>query len=692
MDLDGIFSPCGALDSVLDSYSFRDSQLEMAKLIEKGFLDKRHIVVEAGTGTGKSFAYLVPAFLMVSDDKSKKVVIATSTTTLQKQLYDKDIPLVQQALGIELDVALLFGRNNYLCLRRYQDSYEARKLLSLDLDTPEARFDKWVASTESGAIQDAPSNVAYLMKDLRSDDKDCLGKSCPYRDKCFFYEARKRAQRAKIIVTNHHIVLFDARYRYENEEDFSSDCILPGYTHCIIDEAHHIEDEATEILSSNYNSDIALSELDDLTRKQARFGNMSILRYLSPYEKEDKNGVGKRIEDDVAHLRTLINTFDINLSALLSSSFNDKSILFTREFYSTNKMRISFGEGVAEELMRIAVALDTSYIESDEEPALDTIAKISMELASLSDTLRTWMRFSDFDSYIPYALEDPRSGKYTIRIAPMSTGPILDKVLLSNLESLLYCSATLSVNNDFSYFASISGLEGNKDLLKGIFLSPFDYGRSLLLLVPMDGMEYSKATSLDYNEYAIKATSDAISSSAGGALVLFTAKDMLSAVCSGVRERIGDDNRILSQCDEKEHRAKLLREFRDDVDSSLFATDSFWEGVDAPGNTLRLVIIEKLPFHVPTDPIDKARSDYIDSKKGGASFIKLTVPQASIKLKQGIGRLIRNEDDRGVVLILDKRIISKGYGRMMLESIPQGYIPEDTLLSNIPDKIERFLF
>ena len=173
MTLDDIFSPNGELDNVLDGFVFRDSQLEMAKLIEKGFNEKKHIVVEAGTGTGKSFAYLVPAFLTVDRDKSKKVVIATSTTTLQKQLYDKDIPLVKKALGIDVNTAILFGRNNYLCLRRYLDSYEARRLLSLDSSTPEARFDKWVQSTKSGAIQDAPSSIAHLMKDLRSDDKDC---------------------------------------------------------------------------------------------------------------------------------------------------------------------------------------------------------------------------------------------------------------------------------------------------------------------------------------------------------------------------------------------------------------------------------------------------------------------------------------------------------------------------------------
>ncbi len=692
MKLDEIFSPDGELSSVLDSYTFRESQLEMAKLIEEGFFNAKNVVIEAGTGTGKSFAYLVPAFLLVAKDKSKKVVIATSTTTLQKQLYDKDIPLVKEALGIDINTAILFGRSNYLCLRRYQDVLEARKLLTLDFDSPEAKFDKWVLSTQTGAIQDVPSNLAYMMRELRSDDKDCLGKNCPYRDKCFFFNARKKAQKADIIVTNHHIVLFDARYREENEKDFSEDCILPGYTHAVIDEAHHIENEATEILSSEYSSDIVLSILDDLTRKQGRFGNKNILGFLSPFEKEERRGTARKTEEDIAHLRTMIDSFDTKLSAFFSKYFDSKSILFTKDFYLNHSDEISFGEGVAEELMRIAVSLSTAYVEDDNESNLELIKKYALELQCLSDTLRAWIRFSDFDSYIPYAVEDSRSGKFSIRIAPMSTGPIINRVLLSNLECLVYCSATLTVNNNFTYFASTSGLKVDNQLLKGIFPSPFDYGKSLLLLVPLDGMEYSKAKSQEYNEYAIVVTKEAIKSSSGGALVLFTAKEMLNIVCQRVREEIGDDNRILSQGDERIHKAKLLREFREDIDSSLFATDSFWEGVDAPGNTLRLVIIEKLPFSVPTDPIGRARSNYLDSKKPGAAFIELTVPQASIKLKQGIGRLIRNEEDRGVVLILDKRILSKGYGRIMIESIPKGYIPEDTMLENIPNKIERFLF
>lgn len=691
LTLDDIFSPGGALDDVLDNYTFRDSQLEMAKLIDEGFSCSRHVVIEAGTGIGKSFAYLVPAFLHVAADESKRVIIATSTTTLQKQLYDKDIPLVKSALGLDIRTAILFGRRNYLCLRRYQEIFEARKLLSLDESSPEARLDEWVANTYSGAIQDAPSNLAYLIKDLTSDEHDCMGKQCPYRDKCFFYGARKRAQRSNIVVTNHHIVLFDARVRDENNEGFDEECILPGYSYCVIDEAHHIQDEATSILSSAFSTDATASVLDDLTKKRSRYGNLSLLDYLSPFEKDERRKSHKDFTKNISHVRTMLSSFDERLNILLSRYFRDKSILFTKEFYDVCRGELSFGESLAEELKVLGNTIDSNYADDVEDANIDIALRYASDLICLSDTLKTWMRFNDFDSYIPYAEENSVRGNYTIKIAPMSTGPILNRVLLSKIDSLLYCSATLSVQNSFDYFSKDAGLKEGMKPLEGIFQSPFNYGSALMLLVPMDGMEYSKANTIGYNQYAAKLTTEAIKGSSGGALVLFTAKEMLRDVYRSVSENLGDEYKIYNQ-EERIQKAKLMEKFRNEENSSLFATDSFWEGFDAPGNTLRLVIIEKLPFNVPTNPIDRARSNYLEKQNRGSSFVQLTVPQASIKLKQGIGRLIRNEEDRGVVLILDKRILSKGYGNMMLNSIPMGYLPDDTLMENIPAKIERFLF
>lgn len=692
MNLDDIFLPGGALSSALDSYAFRDSQLEMAYLIDEGFENSKHIVVEAGTGIGKSFAYLAPAFKLCAEHPEKKVVIATSTITLERQLYDKDIPLMKKALSMEIPTAILFGRNNYLCRRRYIESYMERALLTQSEDIPEAKLDQWVKTTESGCKVDAPSKtVGKLMENLLCDSEDCMGFRCPYYENCFFYNARRKAQKSQIIVTNHHILLLDAKNRAESMVDFTEDVVLPGYTHAIIDEAHHIEDEATEILSNVFSKERVMYNLDQITRKQARFGNLNILDFLSIYEKADQKGVGKAVDKDIAHTRTLLEKFEKTLAEVFSMYYRSKSILFTPEFYSFYRTRIQEGEALAEILSRVANMIIDSY-ERDEENAtyVDLLYRYAYGLQYYSDTLRDWIRFNDFDNRIPYAEE--KKGVWEIRLAPMSTGPVLANTLLKHLESLLYCSATLSVNNKFDYFAERSGLkEESNRLLEGCFISPFDYGRSLMYLLPVDGKGFSNESSEQYQEYVADTVINALRGSGGGALVLFTSKKMMRIVYERAKEALGDELELMCQ-DDSSSKSILLNKFKSNIDSSLFATSSFWEGVDAPGETLRLVVIVKLPFTVPTEPINMAREAFLNKESPNSAFMKLSLPSAIIKLKQGIGRLIRSEDDKGVVLLLDNRILSKGYGRMMMSSLPPGYCPEDSTKSNIPDKIERFLF
>ncbi len=691
MDLDDVFLPGGLLSNALDSYAFRDNQLEMACLVNEAFNSAKHIVVEAGTGIGKSFAYLAPAFLLAKEHQEKKIIIATSTITLQRQLYDKDIPLMQKALSLNLPVAILFGRGNYLCRRRYLDAYMARALITLSDDIPEKRLDEWANSTETGCKSDVPDKlVGRLMEPYLADSEDCMGYKCPYYESCYFYQARRKAQKSQIIVTNHHILLLDAKNRAEANLDFSEDVVLPGYTHAIIDEAHHIEAEATEILSASFSKDKVSYYLDQLTRKQARFGKASILEFLSPSEKEGFKGVGRSIDKEISHIRTLLDKLDETFNEIFSRFFRRKDVLFTPEFYAAYGNRIREGEVVALSLSRVATSLATIY-EKDEDNSIfvDLVLRYASNLQYYSDTLRDWIRFSDFENRIPYA--EDKKGSWEIRLAPMCTGPVLSKTLLSHLESLLYCSATLSVNNSFEFFAERSGLKEERPrVLEGNFASPFDYGKSLMYLLPADGRAFSNETSEDYHDYVSDLVENAILSSGGGALVLFTSNQMMRTVYSRVKEELKDMT-VLCQ-EESGSKSVLLNRFKNDVDSSLFATSSFWEGVDAPGETLRLVIIVKLPFSVPTEPINMARIENLNKESPNSGFMKLTLPEAIIKLKQGIGRLIRNEEDKGVVLLLDNRILSKGYGRMMLSSLPPGYIPDDAMKSNIPDKIERFLF
>lgn len=694
MKSEDVFSPFGILKNRLEKYSYREDQEKMAALVEEAFENSLPAVVEAGTGIGKSFAYLVPSFLLLERDQDARVVVATSTIPLQKQLFDKDIPFLEDALSLHPSVAILYGRSNYICLRKYREAEGMNALMTLDEDSPEGKLKKWILSTDTGSRSDiTDGRVAYLMREMMSDEDDCLGRSCPFYDECFFYRARKNAQKARLVVTNHHIVLYDAQIRWENQEDFSEPTILPGYTHLIIDEAHHIESEATEAFSARYSLSSVRFLVDSLKKKMARYGNVSLIEFLAVYEKADRKGEGKKIYRELDALLGEAESYNNLLKEVLTVFHDRRAMLLTPEFYSSFRERLRFGEALAVDMesvgKRVMGLWDDSDVSEEARQYIKRAIGYGQNLWYYSEVLRQFMRFSSWDETIPYA-EDEKDGNPVISLSPMTVGPLLNDRLIRHLESILYCSATLSVGGNFDYFSCRSGLEEEKKVLSGIYPSPFDFKRQLMYLIPQDGKEW-KNRDESYIDYASSLIRDSIRSSSGGALVLFTSIAMMNEVYDRVSREIGDECELLLQ-NPATSRNVLLNKFKKHKDSSLFATSSFWEGIDAPGDTLRLVILVKLPFEVPTDPINLARSRYIDTHSEKGSFVTLAVPNAVIKMKQGVGRLIRNEEDKGIVMILDGRIVKKGYRFTMFSSLPDGYMPEDTLCENIPGKIERFLF
>ena len=690
MDLyDDIFSPSSPLAKRQNGYKFRESQFDMASLIDEALQNKKHAVIEAGTGTGKSFAYLAPLFKKLAEDRSKKAIVATSTITLERQLYDKDIPLLLSALKLDLNVAILFGKKNYLCLRKYRESFSSRPSL-LDQDGFK-EFDEWVAKEEFPSRVDVPNNSFYQkLNPLLVDETDCAGFHCPLYLECYFYKARKKALNADLVVTNHRLLLLDAKNRMECEIPFDEDAVLPGYSYAVIDEAHHIESEATETLSSRYNYRALIEALNDLLKKRKRFGSASPIEALALFEKEGKKGYFKRLKNEIAAIKESVESYEKLITPLIASETGGSEVLFDKAFYEKNRAILLSGEGIASSLAALVGNFNEVYSDSAKATAqYDFAEKLIGDIACYADTLIDWIRFNDFDSKISFG-EIIESDHYELRIAPMTIGPILSRVLLSQVDSVIYSSATLSVNNDFSYFENRSGLKEERDrVLRGIFKSPFDFGKSLMFLLPQDGKAFVNEKTPEYIEYVTEAVKSAIEASGGGALVLFTSRYMLDSVYKNVKDSLSGHELLVQ--DGKTSRSLLLNRFKNHQDSSLFATSSFWEGVDAPGETLRLLIIVKLPFETPTAPILRARVENMKND-GGNPFMSIYLPETTIKLKQGIGRLIRNESDKGVVLILDNRIISKSYGRVMLSSLPEGYMPEDTVLENIPDKIERFLY
>ncbi len=692
MTSEDIFSPFGLLKKSFPSFSYRADQEEMAKKVEKAFEEKRGCLIEAGTGIGKSFAYLVPAILLTENDPDTRVVVATSTITLQKQLFDKDIPFLSSMLDIPVKAAVLYGRSNYICKRKLTEIREKLPLLSLDDSTPECRLLRWCDKSVSGSRNDIHDReTARLASDYACDEKDCLRGHCPFYQECFMYNARRRAQSAKIVVTNHHMVLIDAQIRWENNEDFSESVILPQYTHLVLDEAHHIETEATELFSMRISRAGINEDLDFLCHKSKAFGNKTIIEFLSPCDTSKDRFFTKNFESLRLRIHTLASRAFSLYSKLIASSSKQRSVLLDENFFSSFREELLKTEMLTDEMKSLGLDL-ASFYETDNEAFLPYVERVKMtglRLQGYADAVKAFIRFNAFDKLIAYA-ETAEGGEYEIVLSPLLAGPLIKERLLDKLSSYLFCSATLSIGGNFEFFKNRIGINGDRNLEEGVYFSPFDYNHNLMYLVPQDGKPYSLNDS-SYIDYAASMTEKAILSSSGGALILFTSLDMMRKVYGIVNEHIGDRLELLVQ-DNRTNRNALLSRFKKNRDSSLFAVSSFWEGVDAPGDTLRLLVIVKLPFDVPTDPVMKARSDYINRMEANSAFFKLTLPNAMIKMKQGVGRLIRSESDKGVVLILDGRISRKSYSSLLFSSIPEGYYPEDTMVDNIGNKIENFLF
>ncbi len=693
MTSEDIFSPFGLLKKKFPSFNYREGQEEMAKKVEKAFTSGTGAIIEAGTGIGKSFAYLVPAFLLIASNPDIKVVIATSTITLQKQLYDKDIPFLLDALHMEDRSAILYGRSNYICKRKLQAETDSASLLTYDEDNALSRLIRFCERTDTGSRIDIHDrDVALLAQNLLSDEKDCPGKGCPHYLDCFLYEARRKAQNARITVTNHHLVLVDANVRWENDEDFSEPVILPGYTHLVFDEAHHLEAEATDLFSERLSLEAIETELDFLSFKKGEMGNKSIIEFLSPYDTSSDRFFTKNFDSAQKKIRKDAVSFFTLLKGIISRYSPQRSVLLDVEFYRNERNNFSQeGEALATQLKNLSSDTE-AYLYSDIEEIsamIDIVHKTAVRISLIADILRSFVNFNSFSSTICYTnlLDD---GNYELVLSPLLTGPLVKERLLDRLKSWLFCSATLSIGGNFEFFKSRLGLSGDDTLEEGIFFSPFDYKRNLMYLIPQDGRPFVNGDR-EYASYVAYMVEKAILSSSGGALILFTSIEMMRNVYNTVREHIGDRMELLVQ-DNRISRNALLKKFKENVDSSLFATSSFWEGVDAPGETLRLLVIVKLPFDVPSDPVNRARADYVNRTSDKGAFMTLTLPNAMIKMKQGVGRLIRSENDRGVVLILDGRITRKFYSHILFSSIPDGYFPEDTMLENIESKIESFLF
>ncbi len=628
--IQSILETDGILARSLQGFEFRPSQLQMALLIQDSIRQKTPALIEAGTGTGKTFGYLVPVIL-----SGKKSVISTGTKNLQEQIYFKDIPLLNKATHLNIDAVMMKGRENYLCLHRYHQYVSQSSLLKTSQTEKIKKIEEWLKKTEFADRGEISwlSDDDTLWNSLSSSSDQCLGSECLFLDECFLGKLRSRAAKAKIIIVNHHLFFADMKVK---KGGFGE--IIPRFQVAVFDEAHTIE----EIATSYFGESLSTRQLTDL------IGDL-------------KKGIRKMQGVDKGRLERGLNTIQAGIELLKGSleGYEEKGRL-------DQKTLSNLGQGPARELSR---GLTLIYGNSNLTRLKSTRIQPLLDRAREIDTLLEEILKQRGSNWLNWY--ERRKMSLVLHSSPLDISESMNELLYDKVQTAIFTSATLSTNGTFDYIRSRLGLP--EEVFQEICHSYFDFETQTILYIPKSLLP---PNSLDFGSEAAKEILNILKRTEGRALVLFTSYHNLNIAYQVLKDKIPFT--IYRQGHAP--RSVLLDAFRQDIHSVLFATGSFWQGVDVPGEALSCLIIDKLPFDSPGEPIVAARIDAIRSQ-GHNPFMAYQVPSAIISLKQGLGRLIRKRSDRGILSILDVRIMTSRYGRFFLESLPP--IPVTHDLSDI---------
>jgi ATP-dependent DNA helicase DinG len=614
----GILGANGPFATALEGFAPRDEQIRMAQAVEQALAEQSSLVVEAGTGIGKTLAYLVPALL-----SEERVIISTGTKTLQDQLFFRDLPLVSEALGRSVRTALLKGRSNYLCLHRMNIARTEGRLPSREAVAELESLRQWATLTKDGdlSISDEVSEEGGLLPLVTSTVDNCLGGECPEFESCFVARARQEAQEADVVVVNHHLLFADMAIK---QSGFGE--VLPGASAFIVDEAHQAPETASRFFSVSLSS----RQLQELCRD------------LLAESAEVASALGIMREPVADCLQKVKET-----QAVIAEQLPERG---------------SWAQMVANEAVREALqALDQSVIRlaGDVLPLEGSARGFDGCIDRLREIVTRFDRFDSPAENDEVRWFERRGRGFVIHITPLEVASMFNAFRETVEASWIFTSATLSVRGDFSHFTGQMGLADARTLQLD---SPFDYEKNALMWLPENLPEPREP---EFIARLVDQVVPLLESSRGRAFPLFTSHRALREAAELLAERI--DFPLFIQGERP--RSVLLEEFRRSGEGVLLGTASFWEGVDVIGDALSLVVIDKLPFSAPDDPVIEARSSQLRAA-GGNPFAQLYLPQAVISLKQGAGRLIRDVRDRGVLVLFDPRIATRSYGRVFLESLP----------------------